>query len=123
MATENLDCIFSLPAAADLTGKEGYAIVINTSGQVALAGANVVPHGHLHAQNVKAGEMARFVHHGKVVKSKAAGTITLGARCATHANGYAAATTGQNVTGIALDAAVVGDVFRQLIIPGLPVAP
>jgi len=124
MATENLDCIYSLPAAADLSGNEGQPIVINTSGQVALAGANVVPHGHLHNPTANAvGVPARFVHHGKVVRAKAGGAITLGARLATHANGYAVATTGQNVVGIALKAVASGARFPALLIPGLPVAP
>lgn len=122
MATENLDCTYSLPAAADLRTKQGYPVTINTSGQVALAAANTVDYGHLHnAPNT--GEMARIVHHGKVVKAVAGGTITLGAKIATHANGYAVASTGQAVVGIALEAVASGSTFSMLKLPGLPVAP
>lgn len=124
MSTENLDCIYSLPAAADMTDKEGYPVVVNTSGQWALAGANVVPHGHIHdgRKTVKAGEMLRVVHHGKVLRYRTGGIVTLGAKLATHANGYAVATTGQAVVGIALKASASGVISRGLFLPGLPAA-
>lgn len=123
MATELLESqLYSLPAAADLSAHQYEPVVVNTSGQVALAGANVVPHGHL--QNLpKQGEMARFVHNGKVVKAKAGtGGVTVGAKLATIAGGYAVATTGQAVVGIALEAVSASSIFTALLIPGLPVA-
>lgn len=123
MSTENLDCTYSLPAAADLSANQGAPITINTSGQVALAGANAEALGHLH-NKPKAGEDARFIHNGKVLKAKLTGTVgTPGLRLATSATGYAVATTGQKTAAISLQAGVSGDVVSMLFINGLAAAP
>lgn len=122
MATENLDKIYSLPAGADFTGKSGYGVVINSSGELALAGAAVVPHGYIHGEGVAQGKMQRFVHHGSVLRYKAAGNIAAGAKLTTHASGFATAAATNPVSAIALEAAVAGDVAAALFLPGLPAA-
>lgn len=125
MASENLDCIFSLPAAADLRGKEGYPIVINTSGQVALAAAGAVAHGHLHTNIANTGEMARFVHNGKILKAKVGtGGSTVGAKASAVATGYGVSvTSGHAVAGIFLDAVAAGEFARILFLNGLANVP
>lgn len=120
MATENLDCIYSLPAGADLRTKQGFPVVINTSGQIVLAGAGAVAHGHLH-NLPDVNEMARFVHNGKVVKGVVGtGGVTLGARCSAAATGYViSATSTHAYIAIALKVGAAGDVIEFLILPGL----
>lgn len=100
MATENLDGIYSYPAAADLSASQYQAVSINTSGQAALVGANsAAVDGILH-NAPKQGEMARVITlRGVVVKAKlGSGGATLGALLTTDGTGkLVVATTGQNV--------------------------
>lgn len=111
MATENLDGIYSFPAAADLSASQYCFAVINTSGQAALIGANAVPDGLIH-NAPKANEMARLVlKSGVITKARYGGTVTLGALLTTDASGrLVVATTGQNVVAKAIVAGVVNDV-------------
>lgn len=115
MATENLDTLDSAPAAADFTTKVGYGAIFNTSGQLALAGANAVIDGIIHAPAVAA-EACRFISKAvPSAKLKAGGTITRGALLTTDANGaFVVATTGQNVLAKARVAAAAGDVFPAI---------
>lgn len=116
MATENLDGIFSYPAAADLSTSQYQAIVVNTSGQAALAGANAaLADGILH-NLPKSGEMARvIIARGVVAKARLGGTVTQGAHLTTDATGrLVVATTGQNVVAKAHRAGVVGDIIDVL---------
>lgn len=101
MATENLDGIYSYPAAADLSANQYHAVTINSSGEAALAGANsALVDGILHNPTANAqGVMARVITlRGVVVKAKFGATVALGALLTTDATGrLVTATTGQNV--------------------------
>lgn len=118
MSTENLDGIYSYPAAADLSASQYQVCIINTSGQAALAGANSgLVDGILH-NLPKAGEMARLIlKQGVVVKAKlGTGGATLGAHLTTDATGkLVVATTGQNIVAKAHRiAGAAGDVIDVL---------
>lgn len=100
MATENLDGIYSLPAAADFSSSQYQAVILNTSGQFALAGANsALVAGILHNKPV-AGDLARVITlRGVVVKARlGTGGATVGALLTTDSVGkLVIATTGQIV--------------------------
>jgi hypothetical protein len=103
MATENLDGIYSYPAAADLSGSYGCAVSINSSGEAALAGANsAAVDGIIHSNNPALnaqGDMIRVVTlRGVTVKAKSGAAWALGALLTTDSTGrLVTATTGQNV--------------------------
>jgi hypothetical protein len=124
MSSENLDGIYSLPAAADLSGSQYCMSVANSSGQAALAGANAIVDGLIH-NLPKAGEMCRLViKQGVVTKLKYGGTIAVNALLTTDASGrLVTATTGQNVCAKALVAGVVGDVGQGIFYGPGRVAP
>lgn len=118
MATENLDGIYSYPAAADLSASQYHAVVINTSGAAALAGANAANvDGILHNAPVS-GDQARVITlRGVTVKAKlGVGGATLGALLTTDATGrLVIATTGQNVVAKAHRyAGVVNEIIEVL---------
>lgn len=118
MSFENLDGIFSYPAAADLRTSQYQACVVNTSGQAALAGANsALVDGILHnLPNIT--EMARLViAMGVTVKARlGVGGATLGSLLTTDATGkLVIATTGQNVCAKAhFEAGAAGDIISVL---------
>lgn len=124
MSAENLTHIYSLPAGADLRTKQGFPVVINTSGEIVVASAGAIPHGHLHNLPNTA-EMARFVHNGKVVKGVVGtGGVTLGAKVSCAATGYViSATTGHAYVAIALAVGAAGDIIEFLLLPGLGAVP
>jgi hypothetical protein len=117
MATENLDGIYSYPAAADLSGSQYQAVVVNSSGAAALAGANVSVDGLLH-NLPKLGEMARVVHlQGVILKVRAGAAFAVGAYLTTNATGrLVTATTGQFVCAKAQRQAATanGDIVEVL---------
>lgn len=126
MATENLDGIYSFPAAADYRNAQYQAVVINTSGQAALAGLGVRPHGILHnAPNV--GEQARVILMAGVVVKLRLGTggATLGALLSTDANGKGviSVTSTHKRFAIANAAGVAGEIIEALYVPGLADVP
>ncbi len=81
MATSQLKTM-SLPAAADLSGKEGYAVKVNTSGQAAVqASANAGGIGVIVANPTlptAAGGATSVALPGQVVKVQVGGAITVG---------------------------------------------
>lgn len=101
MSTENLDGIYSYPAAADLSGSQYCAMTINSSGQAAVAAANsALVDGILHNNTADAAnKMARLITlSGVVVKAKLGATVAIGALLTTDASGrLVTATSGQNV--------------------------
>lgn len=117
MAWENLEGIYSLPAAVDLSANQYQAVVANASGQFALCGLGAIPDGILH-NLPKAGEQARAVTlHGVVVKMKAGAAISLGGFISSDATGRAvtSVTTGHARFGKALRAAgAAGDIIEVL---------
>lgn len=119
MAHQNLDCIYSLPAAADLRTHQHKLIVVNSSGLVALCGVGAHPHGKL--DNVpNTSEMARIILFYPVLKLKAGtGGVTLGAAFCSDAAGAAiAGSSGNQKVGIALETAAAGVYFTALMLPG-----
>lgn len=125
MAHENLDGIYSLPAAADFSASQYCGVVINSSGQYALAGAGAVIDGVLHNRCV-AGAMARAVNLvGVVVKVKLAGTVALGDKLSTNGSGawVKSVTAGHAYNGKALRAGVSGDVIEMMRLPDMGVVP
>lgn len=135
--TENVSGLLSLPAAADLSTKQFYAVDINSSGQAALcaaAGARVI--GILYNDPDATGEMAAVMPlAGRKAKAIAGDTLTMGDLLATNASGKlvtavkgtvdtsdttgAAADPliGSYIVGVALESAVVGDIFQFLALP------
>lgn len=114
MATENRVFSITLLAAADLSNSQFRAVQVNSSGQVALAGATGIAAGIL--QNKPAsGRAATFGYQG-VSKLVLGGTVAAGARVTSDANSAGiAATTGDSVLGVALTGGVSGDVISVLI--------
>lgn len=126
MATENLDGIYSLPAAADYSAAGQYCgVVANTSGQFVLAGVGVQPHGWLHNAPA-AGAMARAViAMGVVVKAKVgAGGVSIGVPCCVDAAGkLIGGATGNQYVGIPLRTGAANDVIELLRVGSLGAKP
>lgn len=118
MSTQTPEMVYSLPAAADLSSSQYCGVVINTSGEFALAGAGAVIHGVL--QNLPtAGQQARAELCGRVLKGKVGvGGVTVGARCsiiATTGRFCVSVTSTHAYVAIALDAVAEGGVARFFV--------
>lgn len=120
----------SVPAAADLTAKQFYAVKVDSNGKAALAGAGEFAIGVL--QNKPNSGQAATVAWGGITKAVAGGSITAGATVAVDSNGKlvdateavvntsdtgaaADAVIASNVIGVALAGASSGDVFPVLL--------
>lgn len=121
MATENLDGIYSFPAAADYRTNQYQFVTINSAGRAVLAGAGTRPKGLLHnapnAYTVAGAEPARVVSKaGVVVKVKLGGTVTVGGAmsCNSTGQGVISATSGHVIFGTFLEAGVSGDIVSAL---------
>lgn len=66
------------PAAADLSAKAGFACVLNSSGQVALAGANVIPDGIIMRGNTSGNPVTYHVLDGSWLMISIGGTVAQG---------------------------------------------
>ena len=107
---------FSLPAGADLTAKQYHAVVVNSSGAAAAAGANVFVAGVL--QNKPNSGQPATVTYGGVSKAVCGGNVAAGAKLTTDSAGkLVTATTGQAVVGTALAAGASGEVIPVLVNP------
>lgn len=122
----------SVPAAADLTTKQFYAVKVDNTGKAALAGAGEFAIGIL--QNKPNSGQPGTVAWGGITKALAGGSITAGATVAVNSDGKLvdateakiasldgnAATnvgiTASNVIGVALAGASSGDVFPVLLL-------
>lgn len=121
----------SLEAAADLSAKQFYAVKVDSAGKAALAGAGDRAFGIL--QNTPTqGQMASVAFDG-ISKAVAGGTIAAGAQVEVDANGKMVtaskavvdstvssatdAVKGGNVIGIAMEAAVAGQIFSVMVQP------
>lgn len=124
MATENLDGIYSYPAAADYRTNQYNFVTVNSSGRAALVGtAGVAVAGVLHnapdVYTVTPVQMARVVQaHGVVVKVKLGGTVAVGGTMSTNATGKAvtSVTSGHIILGYFLQAGVSGDIVSALFV-------
>jgi hypothetical protein len=116
MSTENLDGIYSLPAAADLRTNQHQGVSINTSGEYALTAAGAIPDAWLH-NKPNTGEMGRGINMvGVVVKAKVGtGGVTRGARVSIGTDGIViSVTTGHAYVGKALSAGAAGDIISMM---------
>lgn len=115
--SDNLHTI-TLPAAADLSAKQYYAVKVDSSGNAALAGAGDRAAGILQNAPAAAGRAATIATGGRT-KAVAGGSITAGNFVASDSNGkLVAETTGDNITvGIALSDGASGKIFDVLIQP------
>jgi hypothetical protein len=109
-----LKASFSLPAGADLTGKQFHAVVVNSSGNAASAGANALAAGILQ-NKPNTGQPATVCYDG-VSKAAIGATVAAGAKLTTDAAGkLVTATTGQAVVGIALAGGAVNEIIPVLM--------
>lgn len=110
------EALVSLDAAADHTGKEGYLAVINSSGQAALAGANVFVAGVI-KHGVAAGRADTIQYLG-IAGVYTAATIAAGLSVTSNASGQAVvATTGQQAFGKLLEAGASAKITACLLVP------
>jgi hypothetical protein len=133
---ENVGGLLSFEAASDLSTKLYYAVVINSSGQLAVAGAGQAAIGILYSDPDATGLVASVKPlDGRKAKAIAGGTIAAGAFLAADSAGKLVTATkgivdtsdttgsatdpliGSHVLGIATQAAVAGDIFEFLAIP------
>lgn len=121
MATNNLDGIFSCPAAADYTAvTKPRLVALNTSGQYALCGAGAVPDAVCENFPLAAGEQARgYLTPGIVVRCEVgSGGVTRGAKvCSDSAGKLVAGSSTNNYVGKALEAGADGEVISFIFNP------
>jgi hypothetical protein len=114
-------------ASADLSANQFYFVVLNSSKQLAVAGANVSCLGVLQDTPAAAGRSGEVRCFG-VTKVVAGGTIAVNDKIASDANGKAVKATaasvsagtpeplaGSYVMGLALEAASAGETFSMLL--------
>jgi hypothetical protein len=129
---ENVGGTLSLPAGANLSAKQYFAVKLNSSGQVVTAGAGEAAIGILYNKPNAAGVIASVAPlNGRKLKAKAGGAITKGALLASDAAGELVAATlattdtsdtgatgdaliGSHVLGVAIASAADGDTFQFL---------
>jgi hypothetical protein len=105
---------FSLPAGADLTGKQFHAVVVNSSGNAAAAAANALAVGILQNKPTT-GQPATICYDG-VSKAAIGATVVAGAKLASDAAGkLITATTGQAVVGVALAGGATNDIIPVIL--------
>lgn len=116
MATESTLVSLSAEAGSDLSTKQYYFVVRNSSGQLALAGNGATADGVLQDKPAAAGRAAAYAISG-LSKVVAGAAIARGAQVASDANGKAkTAVTGNRVLGRAhIAAAADGDVISVIL--------
>lgn len=116
MAWEKVGRQIPLAAAADLSSSQYCAVDCNSSGQAALPSANGRAIGVLQNKPTS-GQTADIMVSG-VTKMVANGSITQGANITvTSAGKAAAASTGNIILGVALDAGAASKIISVLIMP------
>lgn len=110
MATEAILRTLSLPANTDLSTKQYYCVVINSSGKVAVAGDGARVDGILQ-DTVAAADRAACVAVAGKSKVVFGGTVTAGDRVASDAAGkVVTAGTGDYVIGICVEGGASGKI-------------
>jgi hypothetical protein len=121
----------TLAAAADLSGKQYYAVKVDSTGKAALGAAGDFVIGYL-VNKPTAGQAATIVYSG-VSKALLGGTVAAGATVACDANGKTVDATeaktntsdagaaadpliASNVIGVALVGGVAGDIVPVLVL-------
>lgn len=123
----NIGADFSFPASADLSTKQFYFVVLNSSSQLAVAGANVSCLGVLQDAPAAAGRAGEVRTLG-VSKVVLGGTVTVNDKIASDASGKGVKATAASVLagtpeplagsytmGIALASGVSGDTIPVLL--------
>lgn len=105
---------FSAEAAADLSTYQYRAVVLNSSNQVALAGAGVMPIGILQNKPAAQGRAAT-VCGGGTSKVACGGTVTKGGALELDATGRVIDRVSGIVIGIARDSGVVGAIIPVVL--------
>jgi len=118
MSHEENQARFSLPAAADLSAKQYYAVIVDSSGNAAVAGAGERACGVLQNAPAAAGRAAAIAYGG-VTKVVCGGAVTIGNPVAVDSAGkIVAETTGDAWTvGIALETGTSGKIISMLLQP------
>lgn len=114
MAIEKVLGSYARAAGEDLTGKLHYIAHIDTDGDIVLAGDGEQPCGVI-TEEATAGNGAsvQFLGIGKVI---AGGSVTAGQNVASDTNGKGvAATSNEDVLGIALESASANEIFPVLL--------
>jgi hypothetical protein len=110
-------------ASGDLSASQYRMIVLDGSGNAALAGANARAYGVLQTKPTAAGQASTVARNG-ISKCVAGAAYAVGVLLATDANGRVVlATTGQNVVGIARKAAGGAGELQPVEIVNSGVAP
>lgn len=114
MATQENITSISIPSSGDLSSDQFKLVIINSDGEVALAGLNEIAAGVLQGKPSVQGEAAEVAILG-APKVIAGATITAGDQITSTAVGLAdKAVSTDVVVGTALENAVINDVFRIL---------
>jgi hypothetical protein len=118
MAYEIPGATVSLPAAADLSANQYFAVNVNSSGQAAaIGGQGAIAIGVLQNKPAAAGHAASVMCNG-VTKMVAAGTVASGAVVTTSANGRAeTAASGDFPVGRALVGGAAGEYITVALSP------
>ncbi len=106
MAYDGEGIRYALPANADLSASQFCAVVVNNTGKVAVAGANVRIDGILEDTPNAAGKRESICGSG-ITRVKAGGAVTAGDLLETDSSGRAvtSSTAGHLVFGVALASA------------------
>lgn len=119
MAFEIPGFSYTLEASGDLSGAQFAGLIVDGSGQAAVAGAGVQIIGVSQEKPEVAGEATQIVQSG-ITKMKAGGVVAIAAKVATDATGRAVASaTTDFPVGIALEASANADeIITVLLTPG-----
>lgn len=109
MAAEKVLFRDIFPASVDLSAKAGHAVVINSSGQLALCGAGAQAYGILE-DTPKAGEGGTVAVLG-IVKAVAGDVIAAGAQVEVDAAGKIITFASGKPIGVAREAAAAGQII------------
>lgn len=118
MATEAQQLRHSLPAAGNLSASQYCGVTINSSGQIAIVGADVPAVGILQDKPDAAGKAGAFCFSG-VSKVLCGGSITTGGRFVFNSSGkaVAAGSSDANVMGWMLEDGADGKISTCLFQP------
>ncbi|CAB5220378.1 Bacteriophage VT1-Sakai, H0018 [uncultured Caudovirales phage] len=106
----------TLVASGDLSANQYKVVKLDSNGRSTLAGASDLAQIGIQQDKPTALGQPSSVRMAGISKALAGGTIAIGDRVTSDANGKViTATTGKQVIGIALAAAVANDIFAMVI--------
>jgi hypothetical protein len=116
MAIKAVGTDISIVASGDLSANQFRAVKLDANGRTVLSGLGDLQTVGVQQDKPTALGQPSMVRISGVTKALAGGTVAIGARVTSDATGrLITATTGNQVLGIALTAAVVGDIFTVLL--------